>query len=487
MKKILDIQNLTLLIFTIVLTVVAVFNSFMFVGLIEEGACRFFETLTRENFLLGQDASNVFPYNLRYFPSIFEVFSVGFAINYLEILNIKYLLYIFTFVSYFKFIIFLVIVYLNIPRNKKDVFEIILLSLLLTFTFTSYQIWAENLMTGLFIWVLFVIFHYVDFDKLTVFNKFCIVIFSFILISSHQMVLIFIPFLFAMAVKKHKSSQRLKMSSEIVLWISYIFLITAIIFNILAICGIYNMQFGSPYAGQLQKYMSIRLVFEDTSFVLTGLFIMIIFVLSFFKKDKKYNKIKYFITITLAFYILYLLLLKIPTEGKFPNITFGFHMLLLFFILIICIGFLKIKIGYKYIRIINLTLCLVIYLNSINYGLFWKHYLTNINQYIINNKKITVGFSEKRVWLYPILSKGREDETEKIFPVEYRTSHANYILYILIFMPYLFDKYKFNDFILINTPKEYIDDVVWQVTINFKDRLKKFGIDVDSYIKINKF
>ena len=177
MKKISDIKNLSFLVSVIVLTIVSVFNSFMYVGLLEDGAYRFFEALTHDRFLLGSGHFDCIPYNLRYFSSIVYHFAVGFSVNCLNILNIKYLLYLFTFFSYFRYVIILIIIYLNLPKNKKHNFEIILLSFLLTFTFTSYQIWAENLMTGLFIWVLFAIFYYVEFNELTLFNKICIVFF----------------------------------------------------------------------------------------------------------------------------------------------------------------------------------------------------------------------------------------------------------------------------------------------------------------------
>lgn len=486
MKKILDVQNLTLLVFGIVLTVIAVFNSFMFMGLIEDGAYRFFEALTCKNFFLGQGATNISPYNLRYFPSIFSHFTVGFFVNYLGVLNIKYLLYLFTFVSYFKFIIFLIIIYLNLPKNKKDIFEIILLSFLITFTFTSYQVWAENMMTGLFVWVLFVIFYYVDFDKLSVFNKFCIVIFSFMLISSHQMVLVFIPFLLIIAIKKHMTTQNLKISSEILLRVSYIFLFVAIPFNIF---GMFDIFFKTvAYAGQTQKYMDLSPLLGNNAFLMMFLVIITILILSFCKNDKKYDRLKYIVTATLALYILFLLLFKIPTENKFANITLGFHIRLFFFSLLLCIGFLKIKIEYKYIKIINLTLCLLIYMNSLYCGLFWKLYLTNINQYIIDNKKITLGFSEKQISVYPIVTASGEQEN--IFPGEYRTCHPKYILYLSIFMQGLFSKYDSDKYILIKTPKGYYcNDSKHSTTfliIKGKDALKRFGIDIDSIVRVNK-
>lgn len=488
MKKILDINNLSLLTVGVVLTLIAVFNSFMYVGLVEDGAYRFFEGLTKKDFLLGVGGFPVFPFNLRYFSSIWSHSSVGFFANLLEMHNIKYLLYIFTFVSYFKFLIILAVIYLNLPRNKKQFFEMILLSFLLTFAFTSYQVWAENIMTGLFIWVLFVIFYYVDFDKLTVFNKFCIVIFSFMLISSHQMVLIFIPFLLIIALKKDITAQNLKISSVLALRMSYLFLFAAIIFNLFSLFDLY---FGAPpiSVGQKQKYIDISPLLGNTAFVLTCVFIMIILLLSFFKNNYKYDNLKYLITGILLYCILKLLLFEIPTDNKFANITLGFHIPLFFFILIICLGFLNIKPEYKYIKFINLTFCLLIWLNSLHYGLLWKLYLTEINQYIADNKTITLFYSEKKIKVYPILARYGQDELETVYPGTYFTTHSKYMLYILIFMKKLFDEHKLKDYVVIKKSADYIcNDTKHSTTylvIKRKEMLKKFGIDIDSFITVN--
>ncbi|GAB1402353.1 hypothetical protein MASR1M68_12640 [Elusimicrobiota bacterium] len=487
MNKILGIKYLSFLVFGIVITFIAVFNSFMYVGLIEDGAYRFFEALSHKNFILGSGGFPFFPYNLRYFSSMFSHLAVGLSINYLDIINIKYLLYIFTFVSYFKVLIILGVIYLNLPKNKKQVFEIILFSFLLTFVFTIYQVWGENVITGLFIWVLFVIFYYVDFDKLTVFNKFCIVIFSLMLISSHQMVLIFIPILLIIAVKKHISVRNLKLSSEIALRISYILLLIAMPFNFFSA---FDMFWDVPsYSGHVGGYASIKYLFSNTPFFLTCVFIMLILILSVVYNDKKNDNIKYLTTGALLYIILKLLLLKLPTESNFSTITLGFHIPLLFLILLICIGFFKIKIKYKYIRLINFTLCMVIYINAFHYGLFWKQYLTDINQYIVYNKKITVDYSHAKEKTYPILMRGNENEKEIIFPESYHTNHSDYILYILIFMEGLFGKYSFNDFVSIKTlPGDVCNDVknpTRFLLIKRKANLKKIGIDIDSFIKVN--
>lgn len=487
MNKILGIKYLSFLVCGIVITFIAVFNSFMYVGLIEDGAYRFFEALTRKNIFLGPGGFPFFPYNLRYFSGIYSHLAVGFSFHYLDILNIKYLLYIFTFVSYFKFLPVLGVIALNFPKNKKEKFEIILLSFLLTFVFASYQIWAENIITGLFVWGLFVIFYYVDFDKLTVFNKFCIVIFSVMLISSHQMVLVFIPILLTIAIKKHISTPNLKLSSGIALRISYILLLIAMPFNFF---GAFNMFDDTPVtSGHMQMYASVMPLLGNPAFLITFIFVALILFLSFFYNDKKNDNIKYLITGTLLYIILKLLLLKIPTESRFPNITLGFHITLLFLILLVFIGFFKIKIQYKYIKLINLTLCFVIYVNSIHYGLFWKHYLTNVNKYILYNQKIVVDYKDTNVKSYPILTYGREDEKETIFPKPYRTTHADYILYILLFMESLFGKYNFNDFVTVKIlPGDICNDVknpTRFLLIKRKAKLKKVGIDIDSFIKIN--
>ena len=481
MKKIFNIiiKYSSLLLPGIILLIIAIFNSFMYIGLVEDGAHHFFESLTCDNFLLGHEGINILPYNLRYFPNILSHISIGIAVNCFGVFDIKYLVYIFTFASYLQPIIFLGIVYFNIPKNRKDNFQIILLSFLMCFAFMTYQIWSENLMTGLFLWIIFVIYYYTDFDKLTVFNKFCIVIFSFMLISSHQMVLFFIPILFIIAVKKHINTQKIMISSYIVLILSYVFFAVALVFNI-------------PYIFSLTDVYKDYVTFSsffNIDFLLFLILIMIALILSLFKYNKKHNLMKKVILFGVSVYILYILLFDIPIQGKFPSRIIGFYIPLFFLMFIICIDFLKITIEYKYIRIINAVLCLLILLNTVYYGLFWKQYLKSINQYIVDNKAITVNLDEQYEGSYPILT-GINDK-QKRYPVKFYTCHPGYILYILIFIEKLFNKYNFKDYISIKTPKSYRCNDPNHPTTHFiirkKNVLKKYDIDVDSLVKVNNF
>lgn len=471
------IKHSTLLFPCAILLIVAVFNSFMYTGLTEDGAHHFFEALTCDNFLLGHEGINIFPYNLRYFPNILSHISVGIAASCFCIFDIKYLVYIFTFVSYLQPIIFLVIIYFNIPKNKKDNYQIILLSFLMCFVFMTYQIWSENLMTGLFLWIIFVIYYYIDFDKLTVFNKFCIAIFSFMLISSHQMVSFFIPILFIIAVKKHINTHKIMISSHIVLGLSYIFFVCALVFNI---------QYMFSLANVYKDYVTLNSFF-NIDFLMFFISIMIVLIISLFKYNKKYNLIKYFVLFVVSVYILYLLLFDIPIQGKFPSRIIGFYIPLFFLMLIICIDFFKITIEYKYIRIINAVLCLLILLNTVHYGLFWKQYLKSINQYIVDNKMITVRLDEQQENSYPILAEINDEQ--RYYPVKFYTCHPKYILYILIFIEKLFNKYNFKDYVSIKTSQSYLCNDPNHPTTHFiirkKNVLKKFNIDVDSFVKLN--
>lgn len=144
-------------------------------------------------------------------------------------------------------------------------------------------------------------------------------------------------------------------------------------------------------------------------------------------------------------------------------------------------------IEYKYIRIINAVLCLLILLNTVYYGLFWKQYLKSIDKYIVDNKMINVRLNEQQENSYPILMGINEEQ--KYYPVKFYTCHPKYILYILIFIEKLFDKHNFKDYILIETSQSYRCNDPNHPTTHFiirkKNVLKKFNIDVDSFVKVN--
>ena len=183
-------NNLSILAFSLFFIFIAVYNSYIKLGLYGEGAALFFEILCSDNYFNGFTIGNDFGIPSRLFPSYLLFLIIGIISDFFT-KNIDYLIFIFTFISYITPIILLLIIYLNIPLNQceKD-FYIILLSIILSLMF-SYQVYCDNFNAMLFLWILFVILYYIDFDKLTIFNLFFLLIFSFVSIFSHPMFFVF--------------------------------------------------------------------------------------------------------------------------------------------------------------------------------------------------------------------------------------------------------------------------------------------------------
>ena len=127
---------------------------------------------------------------------------------------------------------FLFIIYLNIPEYKREIFEIILLSFLICINFMIYQIWTENFITGLFLWIVFVIYYYIDFDKLSKINLISLIVFSLCLISSHPMTAVFALPMIIFAIIKQYNTKNISNSTKFCLAISYILLFIAFVFNL---------------------------------------------------------------------------------------------------------------------------------------------------------------------------------------------------------------------------------------------------------------
>ena len=135
-------ENISMLIVLICFLFIAIFNAFMNIGIIEDGCHHFWEALIAENIWTGHEGTSSFPFNSRYFPSLIQHLSVGILVL-LGITNIKIILFIFTLTSYLLPILILLLIYLNIPKHKRNCFEIILLYFLTCMNFTMIEVFLE--------------------------------------------------------------------------------------------------------------------------------------------------------------------------------------------------------------------------------------------------------------------------------------------------------------------------------------------------------
>ncbi|MDD3053771.1 MAG: hypothetical protein PHG84_05155 [Endomicrobiaceae bacterium] len=445
-KKFLKIlqNNSSIIVVSIILLIVTIINSVMYIGLLEDGHHHFWQALTTNNIFLGHEGFSLFPYNSRYFPTILAHLSVGIPI-YLGIFSIKYLLFIFTFVSYITPLMILLIIYFNIPQDKKSVFELILLSFLICLVYMIYQIWTENLITGLFLWVIFVIYYYADFNNLSILNIVSILLFSIIIISSHPMVVIFIPVLLILGIKKYINTTKIKLSHKIVLIASFILLFYAFLFNTYFIVNpIFPMK----------DYFSFK-IFQNINFILFFISTLLMLYISLSRNgnQKCYNcKISFII---LCFLIINILTFNVRTSVGFTYRILGFYSPLFFIVLILISEKLKLAINFINIKTINIILCFIILMNSFYYGASWMKYIKSLEQEIINSQKTNI--------------------TEVI---KYNIYHKYSLPFILIFIPTLSNNNNLHNYL----PVTFFQDSMNEI-INKKETLKKFNIDIDNIIK----
>lgn len=439
-------NNSSIIVVSIILLIVTIINSVMYIGLLEDGHHHFWQALTTNNIFLGHEGFSLFPYNSRYFPTILSHLSVGIPI-YLGIFSIKYLLFIFTFVSYITPLMILLIIYFNIPQDKKSVFELILLSFLICLVYMIYQIWTENLITGLFLWVIFIIYYYSDFNNLSILNIISILLFSILIISSHPMVVVFIPVLLILGIKKYINTSKINLSYKIVIITSFILLFYAFLFNIYFII---NPIF------PIKDYSSFK-IFNNINFILFFISILLMLYISFSKNgnQKCYNcKISFII---LCFLILNILTFNVRTSIGFTYRILGFYSPLFFIVLILISEKLKLAINFINIKTINIILCFIILMNSFYYGASWMKYIKSLEQEIINSKKTNI--------------------TEVM---KYHIYHKYSLPFILIFIPTLSNNNNLQNYLPVTFFEDSMDEI-----INKKENLKKFNINIDNIIKLD--
>jgi len=376
-------DNIFIVVILSVFFCLSVINSVCNMGLIEDGVHHFWEAITSGNIFLGHEGINSFPYNSRYFPSIFSHLITGvFVLS--GVVKIKFLLTIFTFISYFIPVILLYCVYLNINNNRKYIFEFILLSFLLEFLFLNYQIWTENFITGMFLWNVFVIYLCSDFSRLSKINLISLIVFPSFLISSHPMVVVFIPFLLIYAIYKHYVNKgNICKKNNIFLIVSYILLFIAFVFNIYFIIN--------PIFAAANEYLNMSL-FKNINVVKPFLFVILLFVLTSIKlKNKIIKNLIYIIFLVVIFNSLFF---NIEPNKSYVYRVLGFYIPLFFMIILFLITTFKTVYETIYFRILNILLLFVFVFNSVFYADLWNKFCLMSTNYLQENKYINIGYND---------------------------------------------------------------------------------------------
>lgn len=345
--------------------IIAIFNSFIQIGIIEDGSHHLIEALLADNPISGHEGGTTFPFNSRMFPTYLPHIFVGYA-AFLEITNINVLVSLFTFIVYFSPIIFLLFAFFNIPNEKKENFEIILLSFLICFLFMEYHVWTENINTGLFLWILFVIYYYVDFKNMSKLNSVSLLLFSFIIISSHPMVVVFVlPFIF-FGLKKFINTYNMDIKKKFVIITSFCLLFCAFVFNL------YYLFYPIALPDDYFKFEN----FINKQFLVFLFSVFVILAVAIFN-EKKPLKILFYAFICVLFYNL---IFKVDGSFGYSYRTLGFYVPLFFMLFIVFKDRLNLKLNYKFLKITNIVLVTIILFNSINTGIVWNKSLNNIKK-----------------------------------------------------------------------------------------------------------
>ncbi len=369
-------DHISLILISGTFCLVAVVNTVFYIGLFMDLPAKFFQTLHFYNILSsGQD---IFKYHLmeRYFPTMLSQFSVLLSII-LNVTNVKYLLSVFTFVTYIAPVIFLIILYLNIPKNKKNVFDIIILFFLISVSYMKYEILSESLFASLFLWTIFVIFYYADFKKLSLINLISLIIFSIFLIESHPNVVFFIPLFLYLAVSKYLKTESIPFYSKNILIASFFILTVAFIFNIKCILNPIV-----PYS----DYLNFNML-KNFKFILFVFFALCAFPLSFYKIGN--DKIQKILLAIISFIILFTAINITPVEGIKYRMINIYSVLFSVFILI-GIDFFNLKPKYLYIKVINVILLFALVISTFVYADKNNQFNRQLVGYIVNNHEIRI-------------------------------------------------------------------------------------------------
>lgn len=435
-----------------VLSAAALINAVCGTGMIEDGVHHFWEAITRDNIFIGHDGTNVFPYNSRYFPSLIPHILTGLS-AILAIHSIKTLLFIFTFLSYITPLFFMAVIYLNIPKNKKNGFEFAVLSFLSSILFMVYQIWTENFTTGLFLWTVFLIYFYADFNNLSKINKSSLIIFPFMLISSHPATAVTGSVILIYGIIKYL---RKNISANIFLKASFVLLFIAIVFNVYFIIN--------PIVDGKSDYYRLAIL-KDLRFAAFIFCMCAVVFISVFKRSC------IFLTVIFTAAAVYITLFKIPTYAGFNYRVAGFIIPLFLICFLIAADYLKSDIRYVNIKILNFALMTVFLLNICHYGINWKRHLISFEKHIISKKEIVL------------------DVKKEFYPQDFESSryrlhhfHSTPFIAVLLGCP---GKTKEDCFITVKTDQKYFNILYPQIN-GAKNKLSEYSINIEDCFRLEK-
>jgi len=442
-------NHIFIILSSIIFLIIAIIYAHVKVGFLSDFEVNFYLAITSDTIWHTRDFDGFFlPLYARYFPLILPHLSVTVSML-LGLSNIKYLLYIFTFISYSYHAVFLIIIYFNFPNDKKRLFEVIFLSFMVSFFYLQYFIFTESFLTGLFIWVIFVIYFYSDFNQLSFLNSISLIIFSVAISSSYPSVIFFIPILLFFGVIKYLKTKNIKKINRIIIIFSFVVLLVAFIFNIYYIFH--------PEISLTSSNLNLQM-FKDLNFVCILMFAILTLVFSFLKSINRYKKIFIIITIIFSIAVGYFLLQIHPKLGHLYR-ALGFCIPFIFMLFLICVAIFKLNLEFVYIKILNLALIFWLLIGNLIYAKHINDYNLKIINYMLNNKTITI---------------------EKF---QRKNTRDKFAIYYAVLLKTVFLKTNNSCKLLILSQDEHQLMHVKYIIKN-KSKNKKLGIDIEKFIEI---
>ncbi|GAB1402121.1 hypothetical protein MASR1M68_10320 [Elusimicrobiota bacterium] len=440
-------NHISIILPSLVFLTIAIVYSYVKIGFSGDFEKNFYLALTGDTIWQGYDYNGYSPLLSRYFPLMLSHLSVSISVLF-GLINVKYLLSVFAFVVFSSHAIFLAVIYLNFPKDKKNIFSFILLSFLLSFFYLQHFILTESFLGGLFIWIVFVIYFYVDFDKLSVFNSISLIIFSVFLVSSYPSVVLFIPMLLVFGIIKYFKTKNITKSNSIVLFFSFFILTTAFLLNV------YHIITPNSYLGSANFSLQM---FTDLNFIVLMLLVLAVLFFSLLQNIKRYKKILIICTTIFSFAMGYIVLQITPILGYFYR-TLSFGIPFLFTLFLIYTVVFKINLEFIYVKIVNFILLFCLLLGSLAYAKNINAHNLKIIDYMENNKTITI-------------EKFQRKNTRYKFEIYYA------ILISSVFM-------ENNNCKLLISLKDQHHTMLIDYIGKKDAKLKKFGIDIYKFIEI---
>ncbi|MFA7073625.1 MAG: hypothetical protein WC234_00385 [Endomicrobiaceae bacterium] len=205
----------------IVLLLIALFNAANFIGIWSDGVywlCEFFDPH------IHLDHGRLFTHIILHIPD--------FIFKFFTVINIKLLIFTHGLWAYLGIILCMAAIYKVLPEEKKKWFCFPLISYLICMIFSSYYIFNDShLSAGLF-WIIFSVYFFNDFTKISDIDSIFLLTACFISIRSYQSILFFSPLLLSIGITKFiKTKKNIPYRTKYALSVSFVFLTAAFLYG----------------------------------------------------------------------------------------------------------------------------------------------------------------------------------------------------------------------------------------------------------------